>query len=110
MLPCCMGDGRSWRAYLALLAVYFFWGTTYLGIRMALEAFPPLLLICVRFLLSGGIILIAAKLYGAQLPTGRELRFTALYGIITLGGGNGMLVFAEQWIPSGIAALFVTTS
>ena len=105
-----MGDGRSWRAYLALLAVYFFWGTTYLGIRMALEAFPPLLLICVRFLLSGGIILIAAKLYGAQLPTGRELRFTALYGIITLGGGNGMLVFAEQWIPSGIAALFVTTS
>src|SRR5215207_6165119 len=101
-----MGHKSNWQADMALFAVYFFWGTTYLGIRMALEAFPPLLLICIRFLFSGAIILIAAKLYGAQLPTGRELRLTALYGIITLAGGNGMLVFAEQWIPSGIAALF----
>ena len=95
---------------MALFAVYFFWGTTYLGIRMALEAVPPVLLIGSRFFISGGILLIAAKLYGAKFPRGRELKLTALYGLIALGGGNGALVLAEQWIPSGIAALFVTTS
>lgn len=95
---------------MALLAVYFFWGTTYLGIRMALEAVPPVLLIGSRYVLSGGIILVIALLVGAKLPAGRELWLTSLYGVIALGGGNGALVFAEQWIPSGIAALFVTTS
>lgn len=95
---------------MALFAVYFFWGTTYLGIRMALEAIPPVLLIGSRFILSGAILLIAATLYGAKFPRGRELKLTALYGLIALGGGNGTLVFSEQWIPSGIAALFVTTS
>lgn len=105
-----MGSRTFWPAYMALLAVYFFWGTTYLGIRMALEAVPPVLLIGVRFVLSGGILLIAAILYGARLPRGRELWLTSLYGVIALGGGNGALVFSEQWIPSGIAALFVTTS
>lgn len=94
---------------MALLAVYFFWGTTYLGIRMALESFPPLLLVGGRFLASGAILLLSAKLAGAQLPSGRELYLTALYGVILLGGGNGALVFAETFIPSGTAALFITT-
>ena len=47
------GVRRNWRAYMALVAVYFFWGTTYLGIRMALEAMPAGLLIGVRFFLLG---------------------------------------------------------
>ena len=110
MIPCFMGSKSKWQAYMALLAVSFFWGTTYLAIRMALEAFPPALLIGGRFLLSGGAILIAAKLLRVGLPSGRELWLTALFGIIAIGGGNGTLVFAEQWVPSGIAALFVTTS
>jgi drug/metabolite transporter (DMT)-like permease len=100
----------QFKAYLALLAVYFFWGTTYLGIRMALESFPPLLLVATRFLASGGIMLLGLKIAGAQLPKGRELRMTALYGVLILGCGNGALVFAEQWIASGTAALFITTS
>ena len=95
---------------MALFAVYFFWGTTYLAIRMALEAVPPVFLIGMRFVLSGGALLIAAKVIGAKLPQGRELWLTGLFGLIALGGGNGTLVFSEQWIPSGIAALFVTTS
>jgi drug/metabolite transporter (DMT)-like permease len=53
------------RAYLALAAVCFFWGTTYLGIRMSLETFPPLLLICARFTISGSLMLAAIKLRGA---------------------------------------------
>lgn len=105
-----MGSKSNGWAYAALFAVYFFWGTTYLAIRMALEAVPPALLLGSRFLLSGGILLIAARFLGVRLPRGRELWLTALFGLMALGGGNGTLVFSEQWIPSGIAALFVTTS
>lgn len=105
-----MGRSAHLKAYAALISLYFFWGTTYLGIRMALESFPPLVLMSARFLSSGGILLLAAKLTGAKLPRGRELWLTALIGTILLGGGNGALIFAETWIPSGMAALFITTS
>ncbi len=100
----------QFRAYLALVAVWFFWGTTYLAIRLALESFPPLILLAARFLVSGGTLLIGAKLLGSKLPRGRELWLTALYGILVLGGGNGSLVFAEQLVPSGVAALLIVTS
>ncbi len=97
-------------AYAALIAVCFFWGTTYLGIRMALESFPPLVLVALRYTLSGGIMLAGAGLMKIPLPRGKELLFTALNGVVILGLGNGCLAFAEQWIPSGLAALFLTTS
>jgi drug/metabolite transporter (DMT)-like permease len=100
----------QFKAWIALFATYFFWGTTYLGIRMALESFPPMKLIGGRFLASGLLMVAGAKLMGARFPRGRELWLTALFGIIAIGGGNGALVFAEQWIPSGTAALFVTLS
>jgi drug/metabolite transporter (DMT)-like permease len=100
----------QFNAYFALACVCVFWGTTYLGIRMALESFPPLTLVSLRYLASGTIMLIGAKITGAHLPRGKELRETALFGVIALGIGNGCLAFAEQWIPSGLAALFVTTS
>jgi drug/metabolite transporter (DMT)-like permease len=98
------------RAYLALFAVWFFWGTTYLGIRIALEGFPPLMLLAARFLISGSIMLTAVRLLKIDMPAGREFWLTALFGIILLGGGNGALVIAEQKVPSGLAALLVTTS
>lgn len=101
---------HSTAAYLALVSVCFFWGTTYLGIRMALESFPPMLLVSLRFVTSGSILLIAAVLKGARLPRGRELWSTAFTGILLLGGGNACLVIAETWIPSGLAALIITLS
>lgn len=97
-------------AYAALISVCFFWGTTYLGIRMALEMWPPMTLVSLRFLLSGGILLAGALLMKAELPRGRELALTALYGVVILGAGNGALVLAETWIPSGMAALIITVS
>jgi drug/metabolite transporter (DMT)-like permease len=103
-------DHPHFTAYLALICVCFFWGTTYLGIRIALEAFPPALLVCLRNLLSGTLTLSAAALIGAQFPRGRALWMTALYGLMVIGMGNGTLAVAEQWIPSGLASLFVTTS
>jgi drug/metabolite transporter (DMT)-like permease len=98
------------QAYLALAAVCFFWGTTYLGIRMALEWLHPLALMSMRYLISGTAMLAVAILSKAHLPTGRELLYTSLFGVIAIGIGTGCLAFAEQWIPSGLAALFVTTS
>jgi drug/metabolite transporter (DMT)-like permease len=98
------------KAYLALAAVCFFWGTTYLGIRMALESLPPLLLVGLRYTISGTALLLVAYFAKAHLPSGKELFYTALYGVIIIGIGNGCLAFAEVWIPSGLAALFITTS
>jgi len=100
----------QFKAYLALAAVCIFWGTTYLGIRMALESLPPLMLVGLRYTISGSVLLLVAFFAKAHLPSGRELFYTALYGIIIIGIGNGCLAFAEVWIPSGLAALFITTS
>jgi drug/metabolite transporter (DMT)-like permease len=105
-----MRSHPHFKAYLALAAVCFFWGTTYLGIRMALESLPPLMLVGLRYTISGSVLLLVAFFAKAHLPSGRELFFTALYGVIIIGIGNGCLAFAEVWIPSGLAALFITTS
>lgn len=88
----------------------FFWGTTYLAIRMSLESFPPLLLVTARYLLSGSILLLFAKARGLYLPRGRELAAACFSGFLTLGIGNGALVFSEVLIPSGIAGLIISIS
>ena len=88
----------------------FFWGTTYLGIRIALESLPPLLLVSVRFLLSGGILLLAVRIAGIALPKGKDLWWTGLFGLLVLGVGNSMLTFSEQLIPSSLASLFIAMS
>jgi drug/metabolite transporter (DMT)-like permease len=100
----------NFKAWAALGAVCLFWGTTYLGIRMSLESFPPLTLVAIRFSVSGLILLAAARLRGAEIPRGRDLRIAAFTGTLALGGGTGGLVIAEQWVPSGLAALLITTS
>jgi drug/metabolite transporter (DMT)-like permease len=98
------------KAYAALVAVCFFWGTTYLGIRMALESFPPMLLVCIRYILSGSIMLLFARARGLYLPRGKELAWACFSGMLTLGIGNGALVYSETLVPSGIAGLIVTIS
>ncbi len=96
--------------YVALIAVCFFWGTTYLGIRIALEGFPPLYLIAIRYTISGGALLAGAALAGARLPRKRELLWTAVCGIICIGIGNGGLATGEKYVASGLAALIYTAS
>jgi len=98
------------KPYLALVAVCFFWGTTYLGIRMSLESFAPLELVCVRYMISGALLVLFAIAKGAYLPRGRELGAVCFSGFLTLGIGNGALVFSELLIPSGIAGLIITIS
>jgi drug/metabolite transporter (DMT)-like permease len=96
--------------YVALIAVCFFWGTTYLAIRMALESFPPLLLVSARYVLSGSLMLAFTFARGIYLPRKRELWSACLSGFFILGVGNGSLVFSELLIPSGMAGLFITIS
>ncbi len=88
----------------------FFWGTTYLGIRMSLESFPPLALVSVRYIVSGSLLLLFALARGLYLPRGRELWAACFSGFLTLGIGNGALVFSELLVPSGIAGLIITIS
>jgi len=77
---------------------------------MALETFSPVQLVGIRYFISGTLMLLVARALKAHLPSGRELLFTALFGVIILGIGNGCLAFAEEVIPSGLAAMFITTS
>lgn len=97
-------------AYLAFASVSFFWGTTYLGIRVGLESLPPLVLVASRFLLSGTVLLIGLALAKVPIPRGRDLWINVVLGLLVLGIGNTCLTYAEQYIPSSLAALIVTLS
>lgn len=95
----------------AWAAVCFFWGTTYLAIRVGLETLPPMLFAGLRFLTAGALLFtIVRASSGARLPRGREWFDQSVVGLALLGVGNGLVVWAEQWIPSGPAALLVATS
>lgn len=100
----------EFKAYAALASVCVFWGTTYLAIRIALEAFSPAVLVSLRFWLAGLVMLGLVRALGHVLPRGRDLWSTALFGALILGGGNGALVYSERIIPSSLAALFITLS
>ena len=98
-------------AYAAFAIVCVVWGTTYLGIRIAIETIPPLSLTAVRFVIAGAVMLGIARLRGEVIPTDRRiLRSLALVGFLMVGVGNLAVVWAEQWVPSGLAALFVATA
>ena len=98
-------------AYGAFAIVCVVWGTTYLFIRIALETIPPLLLTGVRFTAAGLIMMLIAKLRGESIPRDfRTLASLAFVGFLMVGVGNLSVVWAEQWVPSGLAALLVATA
>lgn len=95
--------------WLALLALYFVWGSTYLAIRITIETFPPFFQAAVRFLVSGLLLLLWQYWAGQALPTRRQWLSAAIVGGSLLVAGNGLVSWAEQYIPSGITALIVAT-
>lgn len=98
-------------AYFAFAIVCVVWGTTYLGIRIAIETIPPLLLTGTRYTMAGAIMLIAARMRGETLPRDRRtIGNLVLIGLLMVGVGNLAVVIAEQWVPSGMAALLVATA
>jgi drug/metabolite transporter (DMT)-like permease len=93
--------------WAAMLAVYIVWGSTYLAIRFAVETMPPFLMAAVRFLIPGLLLYAWQRRAGAPRPTRIEWRSAAIVGFFLLVGGNGMVVWAEQRVVSGVAALLV---
>jgi drug/metabolite transporter (DMT)-like permease len=95
------------KIWIALLALYIVWGSTYLGIKVSIETIPPFFHAAVRFLVSGLILIMWQKAAGQEMPTRRQWISTAIIGNLLLLGGNGLVSWAEQFIPSGIAALII---
>ncbi|WNG51030.1 drug/metabolite exporter YedA [Archangium minus] len=91
-----------------LFALYVIWGSTYLAIHWALRGgFPPFLMAGVRFTIAGVILYAVLRLRGYARPSLRQWGAGALMGFLLLLMGNGSVVFAQQWVPSGLAALVV---
>lgn len=97
-----------WQVAVAFAAIYLIWGSTYLAIRFAVETIPPFSMGALRFLVAGGLVYAAARTR-APRPTARHWLSAVIAGTLLLGGGNGGVVWAEQWVPSGLAALIVAT-
>ncbi len=95
--------------WLALAAVYVIWGSTYLGIRFAIESIPPFFMAGSRFLVSGLLLYAFARWKGASRPTGRHWRSATVIGFYLILVGNGGVTWAEQKVPSGVTALLVGT-
>jgi drug/metabolite transporter (DMT)-like permease len=92
----------------SLLALYFIWGSTYLGIRLALPGFPPLMMSGLRFVCAGGLFYVLLRIRGAPRPT-RVQWFAALRVGTLLILGNALVVVAEQWVSSGVAAVAIAS-
>ena len=101
-------SSRTTRILLAFGCVYFFWGSTYVAIRFGVEVLPPFVLASVRFLIAGPLMLAICALRGLSLRlTRREFGLLAGIGVLMLGGGNMGLVWCEQYLSSGLAALII---
>ena len=99
--------GNHFGVGIALFSLYIIWGSTYLGMRIALDSFPPFIMMGIRFLIAGGLLYIVMRMRGAPHPTRKQWLGAAIVGTFLLVGGNGGVAFAEQWVASGLAAVAV---
>ena len=94
---------------VAFAAVYVLWGSTYLAIRFGVETIPPFVLAGLRHLTAGLILYALVRRRGAPRPSAKHWRSAAVIGGLLLLGGNGLVTWAEQRVPSGLAALIVAS-
>jgi drug/metabolite transporter (DMT)-like permease len=99
----------NFKAYVAWIAICIIWGTTYLAIKVGVTELPPMLFAGIRWIVAGFILIILLNLSGKTLPRFKDLKHIAIVGISLIGIGNGLVVVAEQWISSGLAALLLST-
>ena len=92
----------------AFASIYIVWGSTYLAIRYAIETIPPFVMGGIRFLISGAMLYAWARYRGASRPTRLHWRNAVIAGAFLVLGGNGAVVWAEQFVPSGLTALLVS--
>jgi drug/metabolite transporter (DMT)-like permease len=94
-------------AYGAWAAVCFFWGTTYIGIRVGVEGLPPVLFAGSRFVVAGTILFLICRALGHAVPRGRAFLEQVIVGFALVSVANGIVVWAEQYVPSGLTAVIV---
>jgi drug/metabolite transporter (DMT)-like permease len=100
---------RHWKLILAFASVYLIWGSTYLGIRFAIETLPPFLMAGTRFIVAGSLLYGYLRFKkGAPAPTRLQWRNMTVVGALLLLGGNGLVTIAEQHVASGLAALLIS--
>ena len=97
------------RVVTAFAAVYVIWGSTYLGISIAIETIPPLLMAGVRFLTAGALLFGVLRLRGVPAPRGVQWRSALIVGALLLLAGNGGVTWAEQRVSSSLTALLIAT-
>jgi drug/metabolite transporter (DMT)-like permease len=96
--------------WTAIVILYFVWGSTYLGIRVAVDSIPPFVMAAVRFAIAGVVMLVAIAIFRRDRivrPTRRELRDTFIVGALLMGGGMGAVAWGELTVPSGIAGVLI---
>ena len=96
-----------WLQALAFAVIYLIWGSTYLGIRVAVRTLPPLLMAGCRFLLAGGVLYAVLRLRGVRAPARKEWVRAGAAGAAMLTVGNGVVTWVEQRVPSNQAALMI---
>jgi drug/metabolite transporter (DMT)-like permease len=96
--------------WIAMTSVYIVWGSTYLAIRYAVQTIPPFFMAGTRFLIAGSFLYLVRRACGDSQPSLKEWRSAAVIGVFLLVGGNGGVVWAEQWVASGVTALLVATA
>jgi len=100
--------GLRGRALTAYLLVCIFWGSTYLAIRIGVRDLPPMLFAGVRFLIAGVLLALIVVTTGDRLPRSlRDWRIQGITGVLLLMGGNAVVVWAEQFVESGPASVFI---
>ena len=105
-----MNETRKIKVYIALLTLYIAWSSTYLAIRFSLESFPPFFTAGFRYMLVGLGMYIYLRWKGAAAPTRTQWGGSAAVGAFLLLGGTAGVVYAEQWVGSGMAALVLATT
>src|SRR5687768_12973233 len=103
-------NAPTWLVVAAFAAVYVIWGSTYLGIRIAIDSIPPLLMSGGRFLIAGLVLYPAMRLFGAARPTAIEWRHAIMIGALLLLVGNGGVSWAEQTVPTNMVALLIAAT
>lgn len=97
----------TWLVITAFAAVYLIWGSTFLGIRLAIDTIPPLLMAGSRFLIAGVVLYSVMRLRGVAKPSGLQWRDATIIGALLLLAGNGGVTWAEKRVPTNIAALII---
>jgi len=99
----------AWKTWLAFAIIYFVWGSTFLAIRVGVREVPPLILASMRFFVAGAVLFLWLKLKGTPSPSGREWMAASLLSVCIFVVDYGLLFWAEQRVPSGIAAVMLAT-